>query len=44
MHHLVASLVKILNYFDNILGCYVQKTTQKQPAVVLSAATETFEI
>ena len=32
----IASLVKILNKFDNISVGYVQKTTQKQPKIVPS--------
>ena len=33
----IASLFKISNHFDYIPGVYVQKATQKQPKVVLSA-------
>ena len=40
----IASLVKISNRFDHISGDYVQKTTQKQPKIVLSAGARTFEI
>ena len=42
--HCIVSLVKISNNFDHISVGYVQKTTQKQPKIVLSAGTETFEI
>ena len=40
----IASLVKISKKFDYISVSYVQKTTQKQPKIALSAGTETFEI
>ena len=40
----IASLVKILNTFDQISMGYVQKTTQKQPKIVLSAGMKTSEI
>ena len=40
----IASLVKISNKFDHISVGYVQKTTQKQPKIVLSASIKTFEI
>ena len=40
----IASLVKILNKFDDISVGYVQKTAQKQPKIVLSAGMKTFEI
>ena len=40
----IVSLVKISNKFDDISGVYVQKTTQKQPKIVLSAGMRTFEI
>ena len=40
----IASLVKISNHFDHISGGYAQKTTQKHPEMVLSAAKKTFEI
>ena len=40
----VASLVQIWNKFDHISVGYVQKTAQKQPKIVLSAGTKTFEI
>ena len=40
----IASLVKISNKFDHISVGYVQKTTQKQPKIVLSAGMKTFEI
>ena len=33
----IASLFKISNHFDYIPGVYVQKATQKQPKMVLSA-------
>ena len=33
----IASLFKISNHFDHISGGYVEKATQKQPKVVLSA-------
>ena len=40
----IASLVKISNKVDQIsVGC-VQKTTQKQPKIVLSAEMKLFEI
>ena len=42
--HCIASLVKISNKFDDISVGYVQKTTQKQPKIVLSAGMKTFEI
>ena len=42
--HCIASLVQISNKFENISVGYVQKTTQKQPKIVLSAGMETFEI
>ena len=34
----IASLVKISNHLDHISGGYVQKTTKKQPEMVLSTA------
>ena len=40
----IASLVKISNTFDYISMGYVQKTSQKQPKIVLSANMKTFEI
>ena len=44
----IVSLVKIWNKiwnkFDHISVGYVQKTTQKQPKIVLSADMKTFEI
>ena len=40
----IASLVKILNTFDQISMGYVQKTAQKQPKIVLSAGMKTSEI
>ena len=40
----IASLVKLPNKFDNISVGYVQKTTQTQPKIVLSAGMKTFEI
>ena len=40
----ITSLVKISNKFDNISVGHVQKTTQKQPKIVLSAGIKTFEI
>ena len=40
----IAWLVKISNEFDHISGGYVQRTTRKQPTMVLSAGTKTFEI
>ena len=43
LHH-IASLVKISNKFDHISVGYIQKTTQKQPKLVLSAGMETLEI
>ena len=39
----IASLVKISNKFDHISMGYVQKTTQKQPKIVLSAGMKLFE-
>ena len=42
--HCIASLVKISNKFDHISVGYIQKTTQKQPEIVVSAGMETFEI
>ena len=42
--HYIASLVQISNKFDRISVGYIQKTTQKQPKIVLSAGMETFEI
>ena len=38
------SLVKISNEFDHISVGYVQKTSQKQPKIVLSAGMKIFEI
>ena len=38
-----ALLVQISKESDHISGSYGQKTTQKQPAVVVFAATKTFE-
>ena len=38
-----ASLVKILYKLELIRGCDLWKTTQKQPANVVFAATKTFE-
>ena len=40
----IASLAKISNQFDHICWGYIQNTTQKQPKLVLSAGTKTFEI
>ena len=41
----IASLVKISNEFDPIsLYKIDQKTTQKQPKIILSVGMETFEI
>ena len=40
----IASLVKISNEFDHISVGYVQKTDQKQPKIVFSAGTKTFQI
>ena len=37
-------LVKMPNKFDHISVGYVQKTSQKQPKIVLSAGMKTFEI
>ena len=37
-------IVKISKEFDHISMGYVQKTDQKQPKIVLSALTKTFEI
>ena len=37
-------IVKISKEFDHISMGYVQKTGQKQPKIVLSAITKTFEI
>ena len=37
-------IVKISKEFDYISMGYVQKTDQKQPEIVLSALTKTFEI
>ena len=42
--HCIASLVQILNKFEHISVGYVQKTSQKQPKIVLSAGMEIFEI
>ena len=42
--HCIALLVKMSNKFDHISVGYVQKTTQKQPKIVLSAGMKTFEI
>ena len=38
------TMVKMSNKFDHISVVYVQKTTQKQPKIVLSAGMKTFEI
>ena len=40
----IASLVKISNKFDHISVGYIQKTVQKQPKIVLSAAMKLFAI
>ena len=40
----IASLVKISNKSDHISVGYVEKTTQKQPKIVLSAGLKLFEI
>ena len=40
----IASLVKIPNKFDHISVGYVQKATQKQLKIVLSAGMKIFEI
>ena len=40
----IASLVKIPNKFDQISVGYIQKTTQRQPKIVLSAGMKLFEI
>ena len=40
----IAFLVRISDKFDHISVGYVQKTTQKQPKIVLSAGMKTFEI
>ena len=40
----IASLIKISNQLDHISGGYIQKNTQNQPKLVLSAGTKTFEI
>ena len=40
----ITSLTKIPNKFDHISGDYIQKTTQKQPKIKLSATMKTFEI
>ena len=40
----LVSLSQIPNKFDHISVGYVQKTTQMQPKIVLSAGTKTFEI
>ena len=40
----ITSLVKISNKFDYISVGHVQKTTQKQPKIVLSVGMKTFEI
>ena len=37
-------MVKISKKFDNISWDYIQKTTQKQPKIELSAAMKTLEI
>ena len=39
-----SSLVKLLNKFKPISAGYVQKTTQKQPKIVLCAGIKTFKI
>ena len=38
----IASLVKTSNKSDHISVSYVQKSTQKQPKIVLSAGMKTF--
>ena len=40
----IALLVKMSNKFDHISMGYAQKTTQKQPKIVLSAGMKKFEI
>ena len=40
----IASLVEISNKSDHISVGYVEKTTQKQPKIVLSAGLKLFEI
>ena len=40
----IASLIKISNKFYHISVSYIQKTTQKQPKIVLPAGMKTFEI
>ena len=40
----IASLVEIANEFEHISVGYIQKTSQKQPKIVLSAGKKTFEI
>ena len=42
--HCIPSPLKVSNQFYHISGGYVQKTTQKQPEMVLSANKRTFEI
>ena len=42
--HCIASLIKISNKFGHISVGYVQKTSQKQPRIVLSAGMKTFAI
>ena len=38
----IVSLVKISNKFDYISVGYIQKTTKKQPKIVLTAGIKTF--
>ena len=40
----IASLVEISNEFEHISVGYIQKTSQKQPKIVLPASKKTFEI
>ena len=42
--HCIASLFKVPNQVPCISGGYVQKTSQKQPEMVLFAAKRTFQI
>ena len=42
--HCIASLVKTSSKFDHISVGYVQKTSQKQPKIILSVGMKTFEI
>ena len=41
--HYIALLFQISKESDRIWGSYGQKTTQKQPAMVVFAATKNFE-